>query len=231
MKTLEVVWKDLRTRQRFVVGELTKGNNYTFKYKLDNIGKACEKGFKGIVAFPDFNREYTNTVVFPAFGTRLPDEKRKDIKIILNKHNLDEYDAFTLLAKSGGRSPIDTLEFIEPIALSEAKKDSVTREFFVAGVRHCDLCDDKVDNKCTIKVPLEKEEVLRLQPESENKFDPDAVAVYKDNYKIGYIPVFYSKAVNQAIQEKFEVSIIVKEFDINACCQECLKVILTIKSN
>jgi len=229
MNTLEVVWKDLNTRQRFVIGILTKGNNYSFKYKMENILKARERGFKGLVAFPDFQKEYTNPIVFPAFGTRLPDEKRKDINVILSKHNLKNYDAFELLRKSGGKSPIDTLEFIEPIDLFEVEKNlKVMREFFVAGVRHYELCSDKTDNRCTIKIPLSKGEVLRLEAEPSNEYDPYAVAVFKDNYKIGYIPTFYSKAVSEAIKGQLEVNVIVKEFDSEACCQECLKTILTI---
>ncbi|EIW19506.1 MULTISPECIES: HIRAN domain-containing protein [Pelosinus] len=229
MNTLEVVWKDLNTRQRFVVGTLTKGIKYSFRYKKETIDKACEKGFNGIVAFPDLKKEYINNVLFPAFGTRLPDEKRKDINNILSKYNLENYDSFELLKKSGGRSPIDTLEFIEPIDLSKVKENiKATREFFIAGVRHCNLCNDKIDNRCTIKIPLQKGEILRLELEPSNHYDPDAVAVYKDNYKIGYIPMYYSKAVGEAIKGNLEVDLIVKDFDSMACCQECLKVLLTI---
>jgi len=229
MNTLEVVWKDLNTRQRFVIGILTKGKEYSFRYKLESIGKAYEKGFKGLVAFPDSNKEYTNTVMFPAFATRLPDEKRRDIKKILSKHNLKDYDSFELLKKSGGKSPIDTLEFIEPIEVSNSEeKIEVVREFFIAGVRHCDLCDDKINDKCTIKFPLQKEEVLSLEIENNNPYDSYAVAVYKESFKFGYIPMYYSKAVKESIQNNLVVNIVVKEFDSKACCQECLKVLLTI---
>ncbi|MBU3181659.1 hypothetical protein [Clostridium psychrophilum] len=52
--------------------------------------------------------------MFPAFSSRLPDKRRKDVKEILAK-----YDAFELLKKSGGKLPIDSLKFIDPIFLDE----------------------------------------------------------------------------------------------------------------
>ena len=38
---------------------------------------------------------------------------------ILNKYNMDEYDAYTLLQRGGARLPIDSLEFIDPILENE----------------------------------------------------------------------------------------------------------------
>ncbi|MCB2298617.1 hypothetical protein [Clostridium tagluense] len=57
--------------------------------------------------------------MFPAFSSRLPDKRRKDVKEILAKYKLEKYDSFELLKKSGGKLPIDCLEFIEPIYLDE----------------------------------------------------------------------------------------------------------------
>ncbi len=238
MKTLEVVWKDLKTRQRFVIGVLTKGRNYVFEYKISNVSQACEKGFNGIVAFPSFSKVYTSENIFPVFGTRLPDAKRKDISEILHKYGLEHYDDFELLKRTGGRLPIDTLEFIDPIILDNLENDiDVTREFFIAGVRHyelCDgkyLCDGKENSKCTIKLPLKKGDLLGLKQESDNQYDKYAVAVYKSNEKIGYIPVYYSQAISNAISEGRNINLIVKNFDPDASCQECLKAVLSIKMN
>lgn len=53
--------------------------------------------------------------LFPVFSSRLPDRKRKDIKKILEKYGLKEYDSYQLLKRSGARLPIDNLQFVDPI--------------------------------------------------------------------------------------------------------------------
>ena len=41
--------------------------------------------------------------------------KRRDIKEILEKYEMTEYDPYELLKRNGGRLPIDNYEFICPI--------------------------------------------------------------------------------------------------------------------
>jgi hypothetical protein len=91
MNALDVVWKDLSDRQKFVIGKIYKGDKYIFKYNQPGIHEASKKGFKGLMAFPDFEKEYTNNILFPAFSMRLPDEKRVDIDEILQKYGLSKY--------------------------------------------------------------------------------------------------------------------------------------------
>ena len=55
---------------------------------------------------------YRSEELFPAFSSRLPDRKRKDIDKILKKYNLDEYDTYELLKRSGAKLPIDNLQFV-----------------------------------------------------------------------------------------------------------------------
>ncbi|MGH4138243.1 hypothetical protein [Clostridium sp.] len=57
--------------------------------------------------------------MFPAFSSRLPDKRIRDVKEILIKYGLEKYDVFELLKKNGGKLPIDSLKFIEPIYLDE----------------------------------------------------------------------------------------------------------------
>jgi HipA-like protein len=114
-----LVWKDYNTRQRFIVGELSKNGSYQFKYKIEDISKAVEKGFEPLIAFPNFEETYESKEVFPAFSSWLPDRRRRDVKEILSRYKLDKYDAFELLKKSGGKLPTDSLEFIDPIFLDE----------------------------------------------------------------------------------------------------------------
>lgn len=108
---LYLIWKDPDTSKSFVVGELSKGENYKFKY-----GKECslakKYGWQGIVAFPE-DKVYESQTLFPVFSSRLPDPKRRDINTILRKYGLVSYNAYELLKRNGGKLPIDTYEFRE----------------------------------------------------------------------------------------------------------------------
>ncbi|MBS5317422.1 MAG: DNA-binding protein [Clostridiales bacterium] len=226
-----VVWKDLQTRQRFIIGEVSKKNDtFVFKYSTESLAYAEKRGFKGLVSFPDKSKEYVSTSLFPAFLTRLPDRRRSDIKDILSKYKLKEYDAFELLKVTEGRTPIDTLEFIVPIDLEYLKEyGEIRKEFFAAGIRHCDLCEDRKDDLCTLKIPFEDGEELELVKESTNPVDKNAILLYKGKHKVGYIPRYYSESLTNAINHGLDIKCVVKEFNQDNCCQECLKLTLIIK--
>jgi hypothetical protein len=229
-KTLEymdVIWKDVETRRNFKIGVLSKNGKYTFTYHKEGLEEAKARGFKGLIAFPDFEAEYTNEELFPVFEARLPDKRRKDLPYILESYNLNEYDVFELLKKTEGKTPTDTLSFVEPIILY--KQDEIVREFYIVGIRHCDICDGLKNDKCTVEVEFEIGENLELVPEKNNIIDEYAVGVFKGEYKVGYIPIYYSKQVTLALEEGYHVKCIVKHFDSNKCCQECLRVLLNIK--
>lgn len=116
-----LVWKDYKTRHRYIVGELSRNGKYEFEYRDEDVNKAIEKGFEPLIAFPNINEVYESYDIFPAFSSRLPDKRRRDVKEILAKYKLLKYDAFELLKKSGGKLPTDSLEFIDPIFLDETK--------------------------------------------------------------------------------------------------------------
>lgn len=226
---LYVIWKDPSTGSRVKIGQLSKNGSYEFIYINDDLVKAINKGFKALVAFPEFDKVYRNDEVFSAFSSRLPDKRRKDIEAILSKYNLKEYDAFELLRASGGKLPTDTLEFIDPI-FDDPDKD-VIREFFIAGTRHRDLCKPEFYPECVINLELKEGEELIVHPEWDNEVDPNAVLLLKnskDREKIGYIPAYYAESVSEAIKRNQKITCKVKSF-LKANCQECVKVVLTIQ--
>ncbi len=225
---VDVLWKDVLTRRNFKVGVLYKDKKYVFAYDVDGVSAAQECGFNGLVAFPDLSAEYTNDELFPVFENRLPDKRRKDLPDVLKRYGLQEYDAFELLKKTGGKTPTDTISFAESIILSD--EVDIVREFNIAGVRHCNVCNGKADEECTIQIELIKGDRLKLTLEPKNDKDPYAVAVYKATHKVGYIPSNYCKQVFGALKEGREVECTIIEFDKNNCCQECLKVSLLIKA-
>ena len=226
---LSVIWKDSETGSRIEVGRLSWNGCYEFIYIESNLDKVQKKGFKALVAFPDFSKCYKNEEMFPAFSSRLPDKRRKDIDIILKKYNLKKYDAFEILRESGGMLPTDSLEFIDPIFYNT--NEDILREFFIAGTRHCDLCQNNTFPNCIMNFELEKDENLIVVSETENEYDKNAVLLLKNSdrrEKIGYIPAYYAEAVSNAIANKQTITCIVKKI-LKDNCQECVKVILKIE--
>ena len=138
---LSLVWKDPKERKQYLIGRLSKGEEFVFKYD-DEIKNALKAGFHPLLAFSNLKQEYHSKLMFPSFSSRLPDPKRKDINKILNKYNMDEYDAYTLLQRGGARLPIDSLEFIDPILENET--GDIKRNFYVGGVRHYNKCEEVV---------------------------------------------------------------------------------------
>ena len=218
-----LIWKDYKSRQRYIVGELSKNGKYEFKYRIKDLDNAIEKGFEPLVAFPNINEVYENYDVFPAFSSRLPDKRRKDVKEILVKYKLEKYDAFELLKKSGGKLPTDSLEFIDPIFLEET---NIVREFYIAGVRHHDYCNEKTKNE---NFQIEINENLTLKKDSKNKHDKYAVKlISKENKFLGFIPIFFSKGISEAVDNNRGITCIVINIECGNACEECIKVRLTI---
>lgn len=159
---IDVYWQAPKEhqKQRFKIAELARINNqYQFKY-IDDLSQVQNKGFNPLFEFSDLNTTYKSPYLFSTFATRLPDEKRIDIDDILRKYGMWQYDAFELLAKSGGRTPGDTLEFV-PSFCAEYASDVRDFDFYIAGVNHGEYCDgiDKticqIDNGVQLNYKLE----------------------------------------------------------------------------
>ena len=221
---LYLIWKHPETRKQYIVGILSKNGLFEFEYGKE-IDEARKNGFQGIAAFKDFRKKYTSEKLFPVFASRLPDKKRRGISEILKRYNLDEYDEYLLLKNSGARLPIDTFEFIDPIFDDE---ETVSRDFFIAGVRHyLPHCEDKC-NFDNVNLNTNDELILKLEPD--NEFDSNAVEIFNsDNIKLGYIPRYYSSQVSKMMEKNKKVTCKVIEFNPNTNCRECIKVNLTIR--
>ena len=111
MNSLYIIWNNPKTKKSYKIGLLSRNNNYySFSYGYQ-INEAIKEGFVPFICFDDINKTYNSKKMFPMFSSRLPSKRRKDIRSILDKYGLQEYDEFLLLQKSGGKLPIDNLEF------------------------------------------------------------------------------------------------------------------------
>ncbi len=218
-----LIWKNPASRCNFVVGELSKNGMYEFRY-VDEVKAAISEGFQYLVSFDDPEKTYQSEILFPAFSSRLPDRKRRDIHDILVKYKMESYDEFELLKRSGARLPIDNLEFIDPI-LDFAKPFS--RDFYVAGSRHYLGCNGEL---CDDSLLLEVGENLYLEREPENEFDKYAVKIMKAGGRhIGYLPRYYSASISNALEYNVKIRCVVEEFRREQNCNECVKVNLLSK--
>lgn len=218
-----LVWKEPISRRQYTIAKLSKNGKYEFEYAFD-INEAIKKGFEPFVAFKDVNRKYESEKLFASFSSRIPDRRRKDIGEILKKYGLDEYDEYKLLKRSGGRLPIDNLEFIDPIIINE--ENSIKRIFNTAGPRYYLGCDGK---NCDRSLEVSLNEELILEPQPDNEKDKYAIKICnKSNNLLGYIPRYYSKELCELIDSGWKYTLIVLEFNKDNNCNECLKVSLKL---
>lgn len=219
-----LIWKSDKSRKQHIVGQLTKNGKYEFKYSKE-VNKAIEDGFTPLVCFPNLNETYFSEILFPVFSSRLPDRKRKDIKDILKKYDLEEFDSYELLKRSGARLPIDNFEFIDPIFDDEKEPERI---FYVAGVRYYIGCEGK---KCDESLLLNRGDELKLECEPDNLKDSFAIKVFDTNdIHVGYIPRYYSKGITEAMQKHMKIQANIYNVDKSKNCNECVRMILKIKS-
>ena len=219
---LWLVWKAPDTRVRYVIGELSKTDKYEFSY-LPDVDEAIKKGFHLVIPFNDSRKLYTNDRLFPTFSSRLPDRKRRGIENILSKYGLSEFDEYELLKRSGGRLPIDTLEFIDPIPES----GNFTREFYIAGPRHYIGCNG---TQCDKSVNVMEGEALYLKQEPTCPYDPNAIKILSmDGLMLGYIPRYFAEVICKRIGEGYVYTCMALEVNKNSNCNECIKVTLQMQ--
>ena len=161
--------------------------------------------------------------IVSCFFKQTSGQKRKDIKKILEKYKLEEYDSYELLKRSGAKLPIDNLQFIDPILDFE---DEFEKKFYVAGVRHYLDCEGE---KCTETLLVTRGDEVFLEQEKNNQYDKNAIRVVNEQRKLlGYVPRYYAQAFNKFIEEKRIRECHVVNVEEENCCDECICVLLKI---
>lgn len=218
---LYLVWKDPLTRRNYTVGKLSKNEGYSFEY-YGEYKLAIKAGWDYIKSFPSV-KIYRSDTLFTAFSSRLPDKKRRDIAKVLEKYGLSEYDGFELLRRSGGRLPIDSYEFIEPLKYDE---ENINKDFYIVGVRHvADCVGENCANLNKVSIGME----LALLPQPENKHDDNAVLVcIPPANPLGYIPRYYSEDVSAVIRRGGKYTCTIIEKNNSGDCHDCIKVRLVM---
>ncbi|MDU4862630.1 MAG: HIRAN domain-containing protein [Terrisporobacter othiniensis] len=222
--SIYVVWKEPIERRQFVVGEICRNGKYEFRYGHE-VDNAIKKGFNLFISFKNKERIYYNESLFPTFSSRLPNEKRDDIKDILKKYDLEEYNEYELLKRSGAKLPIDNLVFIDP--LPNKYEGDEERYFYIAGVRHYIGCEE--GKYCEKSLDVEKDELLEIARDKNNEMDSYALQVFNNKKQLlGYIPRYYSKELGNLISEGVKYTLKVHFVNKKHTCNECIKVKLSL---
>lgn len=215
--SIQVIWKEPKSRRQYVVGEILKNEKYEFGYGYE-VKEAIKNGFELLVAFKDLEKIYYNDKLFPSFANRLPDKKRRGIENILKRYDLDKFDQYELLKRCGAKLPTDNLEFIDPIP-QDLEKNEIIRYFFIVGVRYYMGCKG---NLCNNTVEIYERQELRLVRDDNNKY---AIRVYDlENNHIGYVPRYYSKNISNLLEKKYKYNLETYIVNKNSQCDECIKV-------
>jgi hypothetical protein len=138
MKSLFLAWQ-APNRAWFPVGRLDADvaeHHYHFGYTKGAVQAEHAVGFRPLPAFPEFDRTYESSDLFPLFQNRVLDPGRKDFAAYLASLDLppSSVDPIEILAVSGGERQTDNLEVFPRI---ESRPDGAFRcRFFLHGWRH-----------------------------------------------------------------------------------------------
>ncbi len=142
-KTLFLAWLDPNSRFWFPIGRLTfDGGIYKFVYTQGASLAQQQCGFEPLSSFPQFDKVYTSTQLFPVFSNRLMPRSRPDYSSFIQWLNIaeHEYEPIAILARSGGERETDTLTVFprpEPDSQGRYHFHQLVRsyEFFLQGTQ------------------------------------------------------------------------------------------------
>ena len=187
MTTLYLAWQNVRSRRWFPIGRLTRyeidPNEYEFAY-VQGARQAEELSpFWKVPGFPDIERRYTASEIFPMFRSRVMNMSRPDRPEYLSYLGIDEHnwDEVTELSVSGGRGRLDRFEmFPEIVPDADGRFSS---RFILHGLRHTN--SDSIRRSESI----EAGERLELSFQLNNPEETHAISVKtRDHYVLGWLP-------------------------------------------
>ena len=103
---LELYWK--KGEDVFKLGILRKEDDeFVFSINEDELKSAIKNGCMGIGNFDLLKNEYRSNELFSFFKNRIPSEDNINIKEILAKYGLENYDEMQLLRHTRGELATD----------------------------------------------------------------------------------------------------------------------------
>lgn len=175
IRNIYIAWRKSSGERRNLIARIKRNaNGISFKY-LDDFKKAQEQGLDYFFGFKE-SKNLNPSEVKDLLTLRVISKDRPDRAEFLKFWEADDVDdIFDLLGYTQGISPTDNFEFLA--------------DFTTVNKRHLKFVTDIAGlSKSEVKPGMIKAgDVLRYVKEPNNAFDDKAVAVYKDDLKIGYI--------------------------------------------
>lgn len=201
MKTLFLAWQAPTSRAWYPVGRLDadyEHSDYQFEYTQGAVEAANKDGFHPISAFPDLDRRYEASELFPLFQNRVLDPHRRGFAEYLRSLDLDESscDPIEILAVTGGERSTDNFEVFPKLEQQPGGR-FVTR-FFLHGLRHlAELLRERA-------LVLEPTEELRISIELNNPATGIAIQLSTMDYQfVGWSPRYLVSDLLKAASQSF----------------------------
>lgn len=192
MNALFVAWRPSTPHEGWrPVGRLEHdGGLYRFFYTHG----ATKPGFRPFAQMDQLDQVYESEELFPVFANRLLSESRPEYEDFLRWGGFDvanRPDPIVILSVTEGLRQTDAIE-VFPCPQPDSESCYLNK-FFLHGLRW--MPDEALDRIAR----LETGEPLKLMPDPQNDYDPNAVGVRTDidRMLIGYIPRYLSPDVLQ----------------------------------
>ena len=189
-------WRKGRGNHRHIVGLLQKAaNGYTFAYRQEGVQEAKADGFTPYTEFPDLTHTYNGNVL-DVFAQRLTKPERPDIQEFYTFWEIEpkfQHDKFYLLGHTQGLMPTDNFEFL-------ADYEPVKGLHFLtelAGLTNYQLSPGS----------LHTGDILRFEIDRENKYDREAVKIFKGIQEIGYVKKIHCRIFHKLGAERLKLTV------------------------
>lgn len=185
-RRLIVNWQSEAPREFLPVAELVvtkaaEGELFEFGY-LEGVRAALEKGFQPFLAFPDLDRRYAGSALFPFFQNRVLPTTRPDYLdyVAALGLNAETASVVELLGRSEGRRHTDRIETVLAAQRDLATGRYVTR-FLARGVHHVLGAENTI-------LGLQEGNTLEATLDSANLKNPRARLLRFGDDAVGFVP-------------------------------------------
>lgn len=194
-KTLFIAWRsgeEIKPRWG-IIGKLDfDGVLYRFCYTQ---GAKSLQGFQPLPEMDNLEQVYESHVLFPLFANRLMSHSRPEYNAYLRWSGFDISQnvpgPLEILAVTEGIRKTDQFEvFVKP---SKSDDGRFQTNFFLHGLRFF------YDNKVQLINQLRNGTYLELRPDNHNSSDPNAVGVFFEQAKIGYLPRYLARDIRSLL--------------------------------
>lgn len=212
MSTLFVAWQAPEpTRAWFPIGRLdasVENHDFVFQYTRGAQQAHERAGFSPLLAFPEFDRRYEASELFPLFKNRILESNRKDFAEYLTWLDLDpaQADPISILSLSGGERQTDSLEVFPKVR--KLADGSISCRFFLHGLRH-------VPQEARARASALKEgEMLQVAIEVNNPATGYAVQMQtQDGHLIGWAPRYLVNDLRAVLLDQATVAATVRKIN------------------